>query len=280
MVRPPSVSDADLISAYSELGSVHKVGARFGLHGSGVHDRLAKLGVAKQVNLFTEADRERLRRDYANYRAYGRVAELAAEMGRTVQFLSRQARALGLTDVHHKMLAYGKWRHMGEAAARVLFDDFKQSPLTLGQYCAKLGYDDEGFRNTIRGYWPDEWEHVVESKAPISSWYRLGRAVEYRVRDALKAAGYMVLRSPASRSPIDLVAIRPGRVLFIQCKRNGALPPSGWNALYDVATPAGAIPIMAENPYPRQINYWRLTDRKDGSKRRQPMAPYSIHEAP
>lgn len=271
-------SDQELLDAYAELGSVHKVGERFGMHGSSAHERLAKLGVITPINVFTDEERERLIRDYAIYREHGRVSDLAAEMGRTVQFLSRQARALGLTGNGYRKLYAGKWKYLSDEAVRVMFDDFKTSSLGLMQYCAKHGYDDEGFRKAMRSRWPDEYEAVIESKTPLSTRYRLGRAVEYRVRDALIKQGYYVMRSPASKSPIDLVAIKPGQVLFIQCKRGGALPPAEWNAIYDLATSSGAIPILAEYPYPRTIRYWRLIARKDGSKRRQPKEPFVIDQ--
>lgn len=278
MSAPQKASDEALLEAYARLGSCYKVGSEFGMRASSAHERLVKLGAVNPVNVFTDAERDRLTREYAIYRAHGKVAELAAEMGRTVPFLSRKAGELGIATHDYERLYAGKWKYMSESAARILFDDFKASPLTLGEWCAKKGIDDEGFRTTMSGYWPDEWEPVIESKAPASTKYRLGRAVEYRVRDVLKEAGYFAMRSPASKTPIDVVAIKPGQVLLIQCKRSGALPPGEWNELYDLALSCGAIPVMAERPYPRTLNFWRLTARKDGSRRRQPMEPFAIDE--
>jgi Holliday junction resolvase len=108
--------------------------------------------------------------------------------------------------------------------------------------------------------------------------YRLGRALEYRIRDRLREQGYDVLRTAGSHSPVDLVAIKPGQLLFIQCKRGGTMPPASWNALYDLAECVGAVPVMAENPRPGTTRYWRLLGRKDGSGRRQPMEPFVMDE--
>lgn len=277
--RNHKASDGELLTAYAELRNVWKVADRFGMCGQSVHERLVKLNAIVPKNLFTDAERDRLVREYAIYRANGQVARLAADMGRTVPFLSRQARALGLTDGNrHAKLYASTWKYMTEDAARVVMDAFKTSPLGVGQFCAKNGYDDEGFTKTLRKFWPDEYEHVVESKAPLSTKYRLGRQVEYRVRDYMKAQGYVAMRSPASKSPIDIIAIKPGQVLFIQCKRGGSLPPKEWNAIFDLAQEAGAIAVMAETPYPRCLRFWRLLARKDGSKRRQPMEPFVIDE--
>lgn len=52
----------------------------------------------KPVKWFTDADLERLRRDYVDYVARGELSKLADEMGRTRNFLCRKARSLGLTD--------------------------------------------------------------------------------------------------------------------------------------------------------------------------------------
>jgi Holliday junction resolvase len=271
-------TDQELLAAYEELRNVHLVGERFGMHGSSAHERLTKLGVVKPIPKFTDAERERLLRDYVFYRRHGRVAELAAEMGRTTTGLSRIAGQLGLTTHNYEKEYAGRWKYMGDEAARVLFDAFKASPLTLGQWCAKFGYDNDSFRKAVCSRWPDEWEPVIESKAPLSTKYRLGRQVEYRVRDYLRANGYVAFRSPASKSPVDIIGLKPGQVLLIQCKRGGSLPPAEWNALYDMALACGATPVMAETPFPRELRFWRLTARKDGSKRRQPMEPFSVDE--
>jgi hypothetical protein len=266
------VTNEDLLAAYAELGNVHKVGERFGIRGGSVHERLQKLNVDTSMNTFTTEDEARLRASYADYRRRGKVADLAKDMGRTVYFLSRKAKELGLTEGNrHEKHSVGIWKYMTDETAREMFDSFKASPLGLGQYCTKNGYGTDGFTAAIRTRWPDEWEHVIEAKHPVSTKYRLGRQVEYRFRDMLKQTGYVVMRSPGSKSPIDLIAVCPGQVLFIQCKRSGSLPPKEWNALYDLAISAGALPVMAENPFPREHRFWLLTGRKDGSKKRQPM---------
>jgi Holliday junction resolvase len=268
-------TDEELKAAYAEMGSVHRVGDFFGMRGSVVHRRLQRIGIA-MGNPWKAEDDERLKAEYLIYRSHGRVSELAQAMGRTVPFLSRKAGMLGLADPKASKRWHGHWKYMTEDAARIMFDDFKASSLALGQWCAKNGYDDDGFRDTMLRFWPDEWEPVIESKTPISTKYRLGRQVEYRFRDILRANGYFVMRSPASKTPIDLIAIKTGQVLMIQCKRSGALPVKEWNALYDLALSCGAVPLMCENPWPREHRFWRLTARKDGSRRQQPMVPFVI----
>jgi hypothetical protein len=92
-------TDGQLTAAYAELGNVHKVGERFGMRGTSAHERLSKLGVVKPMNVFTDEEKERLRRDYNEYAGRGRLHLLAAEMGRSEAFICRQARMLDLTQV-------------------------------------------------------------------------------------------------------------------------------------------------------------------------------------
>jgi Holliday junction resolvase len=269
------VSDEDLVAAYLETGSVHKAGARVGLHGASAHERLVRLGVAKPINEFTAAERERLQREYLVFRGAGRLGDLAKEMGRTVPFLCRQARELGLTDQRAAKVWKGTWKHMTESAARLLLTRFQRQRKSASVFCRNAKLDLGSFCRVMRRFFPDEWELAVETNLPKQSMYRFGRAFEYRVRDALREQGYFCLRSPQSKSPLDLIAIRRGCVLFVQCKRNGALRPKEWNELLDLAQSVGAVPLMAEISTRRgEILYWRLLARKDGTKATQPRGAY------
>lgn len=91
-------SDEEIITAYEELRSCWKVGKLFGVSGQAIHARLQALGRSNPINVFTEDEKERLVHDYNAYVADGRLADLASEMGRTKQFLCRQAGKLGLTN--------------------------------------------------------------------------------------------------------------------------------------------------------------------------------------
>lgn len=268
-------TDAELLTAYAELGNVKLVGRRFGMSGGGVHSRLVKLGAAKPMNVFSEEEKDRLRSEYWIAAETGQLAALAQDMGRTKHFICRQARALSLTDQSRKKPYAAVWKYVAEPGARVMWEKFKRSSANLRQFCEKKGWDDLGFSKCMKRHFADEWEHVIEAKQSSQTLYKIGRQFEYRVRDQLQGAGYFAMRSPGSRTPIDLIAVRPGVVLFIQCKRGGTLPPGEWNALYDIAVSCGAAPILASMPGQRGAQYERLIDRKIGtSSQRQPKAPY------
>ncbi|MGH1574344.1 hypothetical protein ACRAWG_31445 [Methylobacterium sp. P31] len=192
-----------------------------------------RLGVARPRSFFSEEEKDRLRSKYWIAAESGRLDKLAADLGRTKQLICRQARELGLTDRKRKKAYLAVWKYVTEEPARAIFEQFKASGLNLREFCTKRGFDDLGFSRCMRQHFPDEWEHVIEAKQTKQTKYRFGRQFEYRVRDHLKSLGYVALRSPGSRTPIDIMAVRPGVVLFIQCKRGGALPPGEWNELFE-----------------------------------------------
>jgi hypothetical protein len=109
--------------------------------------------------------------------------------------------------------------------------------------------------------------------------YRRGKRFEDRTGLHLLENGYFVVRAGGSRGPADLVAVKHGQVLLVQCKTSGSLAPAPWNALYDAAAGCGAIPVMAEKDAPGSLRYWRLERRKDGLGGRQPMVLFVIDEA-
>jgi Holliday junction resolvase len=268
-------TDAQVLAAYAKDGSCWKAAERLGMCGQSVHERLVRLGHIRPLRRLRAEETERLLRDYRSHRDAGTLQVLAGELGRTVPYLCRKARDLGLTDPRATKRYAAKWKYMPEGAARGLLDQFKRSSFGLERFCKRTGHESEGFSETMRRYFADEWEHVIESKMPRQTMYRVGRAFEYRVRDQLRALGYYVMRSPASRSPVDLTAIKPGVVLMVQCKRNGALPVVGWNELFDLARSCGAVPVLAGSPKGRGADYWRLIGRKDGSRRAQPFETFT-----
>lgn len=94
------VSDEELILAYKDLGSFTAVGQKFGMNRAGVHKRLQKVGASNPINVFRPEEVERLKNEYedaANAANAGKLNELAASMGRTRQFICRQAGKIGLT---------------------------------------------------------------------------------------------------------------------------------------------------------------------------------------
>lgn len=85
----------------------------------------------------------------------------------------------------------------------------------------------------------------------------------------------ITLRSPRSGGPADIVAIKKGCQLLVQCKRSMCCGVNEWNTLFDLAESVGAIPVLAGRPTGRGLVYMKITGRKDGSRRTQPMEKYA-----
>ncbi len=106
--------------------------------------------------------------------------------------------------------------------------------------------------------------------------YQRGAAFERKAQKELEGHGFAVVRSAGSHSPTDLVAMRAGEIVLVQCKLNGYIGPDEWNELYEFAKVAGGVPILASPKKEGRkcaIIYHRLTSRK-GGRGRQPLAPW------
>lgn len=76
--------------------------------------------------------------------------------------------------------------------------------------------------------------------------YRRGADFERATRTDLRSHGYHVIRSAGSKTKVDLMAIKPGELLLIQCKLpHSALPASEWNTLRQLARFCDARPVIA-----------------------------------
>jgi Holliday junction resolvase len=110
----------------------------------------------------------------------------------------------------------------------------------------------------------------------LSQRYTYGRALEYQVRDELRSVGYFVVRASSSQGPADLVALRRGEILLVQCKRDGYIRVKEWNELFSTAQNIGAIPLMVEkNESGIGNRYSLLTGLKNGRGGAQPLEPWS-----
>jgi Holliday junction resolvase len=67
--------------------------------------------------------------------------------------------------------------------------------------------------------------------------YRRGYTFELRVKRSLEKRGYFVVRSSGSHGPVDLLAVsKDGKILGIQCKLDGYLPPKEFRKLLVLAS--------------------------------------------
>jgi holliday junction resolvase Hjr len=107
--------------------------------------------------------------------------------------------------------------------------------------------------------------------------YERGRSFEWKVAKDLTDNGYLVIRAAGSKGAADLVAFKPGEVLFIQCKTGGAgeCAPSEWNEFHRLATSVGSVPILAYRPGRQGIAYWLVTGPKVEVRRMPPAVAWT-----
>jgi hypothetical protein len=169
IVRKPykqRFTDAEILAAYKQHGSVHKAGQALGCNGSSLHERLVKLGANTPRKRWTSADNAILREQYAEYADSGKLDELAANWKTDKASLCAWARRLGLTNQKREKTHAGKWKYMTEADASKLWAKFKKQTKGLVAYCKAQKMDDLGFSRTMKKYFADEWDNVVRLFSP------------------------------------------------------------------------------------------------------------------
>ena len=92
--------------------------------------------------------------------------------------------------------------------------------------------------------------------------YAKGYAFEQKVAGHLAQEGYFVIRAGGSHGVADLVALKWGETLLVQCKTNGVISIGDWNALYGVAQRVGAVALVAFRPSRGLIAYRQLGARR------------------
>ena len=105
------------------------------------------------------------------------------------------------------------------------------------------------------------------------SGYTEGRKVEYDVIAELKRHGYYTQRAASSKGMADVVAIKPGQVLLVSCKRTTPPGPGERIDLLAIASclPGVSVPLVALHPRGESLTFRRLTGV--GPKAWQPWTP-------
>jgi Holliday junction resolvase len=93
---------------------------------------------------------------------------------------------------------------------------------------------------------------------------RNGADFERAVKRHLEGKGYFVIRSAGSHGPVDLAAwpLGDGKVVFVQCKRNGSMGPGEREALLDAAGQCGADAVVADKPSRGAMRFTLLERRR------------------
>jgi Holliday junction resolvase len=100
----------------------------------------------------------------------------------------------------------------------------------------------------------------------VTDQYRRGAVFERQIADRLTEDGYLVMRAAGSHGHADLIALKRGQVLLVQCKLAGAgaVPPAEWNGLWEVAERVGAVALIVSRPKRGAKAWQRITGPKSG----------------
>jgi len=100
----------------------------------------------------------------------------------------------------------------------------------------------------------------------MTDQYRRGAIFERQIADRLSEDGYFVIRAAGSHGHADLIALKSGQVLLVQCKLAGAgaVPPAEWNGLWEVAERVGAVALIVSRPKRGAKAWQRITGPKTG----------------
>jgi Holliday junction resolvase len=89
------------------------------------------------------------------------------------------------------------------------------------------------------------------------SSYDDGVRVEHATIHDLQKNGYDTVRAASSKGFADVVAVKPGQILFVNCKRTTPPGPTERAELLRVAAhlPGIALPIVALKPLRQSLQY-------------------------
>ncbi len=89
--------------------------------------------------------------------------------------------------------------------------------------------------------------------------YEAGRRLEYRIRDLFRKQGFFVVRAAQSK-PIDLVCIRNGRTVLVECKAGRSfLGDERKEELMGISEATGAAIVLARRKH-RRVELTNLAD--------------------
>lgn len=95
----------------------------------------------------------------------------------------------------------------------------------------------------------------------MPSNYSKGRNLEYSVKRRLESLGYTVFRCAGSR-PVDLIAIKEGEILLVECKTglNPYLSTKQSNHILEISKRVNGTLVLAVRRRHREVKWFRATE--------------------
>lgn len=162
----------------------------------------------------------------------------------------------------------GLKKRLSKQRARKILNELKHSNFNLPDFAKQKGTTERILKRMLTEHFPDEYETTQEiRRLRKDEWYRKGRAFERETRIFLQKYGYLVMPSPRSAGPADLLAVKMGKILLVQCKLYGQLRKEERLALNKLSEKTGGIPILAtKDRRDKEILFWLVLNKKNREK--------------
>jgi len=246
--------------------SVYELGRLTGHSWKSASEQARRLGLQHTLRLCAVCGAEFQPVSGANHRHCSRKCSAHSQYLKNKETVCRRAR---VGDLARRGQVPRKFQHLSDADVRTLFETYRDGRRSIKPFAQAHGSSATSLKNLFQAKFPAEYADTIEQKMSRSGLYKKGRAFEYRVKDFLIKQGYFVLRSPVSAGPMDLVGLKRGIVLLIQCKTNRALSKVERGILCDLSDSIGAHALLANrNPLAQNwaMEFWtiaRMGHRED-----------------
>ena len=139
-----------------------------------------------------------------------------------------------------------EYAEMSEKEARKLFEGWKNSTLSLVSYSKELQKSNRKLKEIFLKWFPDECEQHSDNLCCHSKLYKKGRTFEYFIMNKKRKDGFFCMRSAGSKGFADIIAIKKGRIEFIQAKIGTSMQKAEREGLISLAVSVGAIPLFIQ----------------------------------
>ena len=147
---------------------------------------------------------------------------------------------------HPNKIKANEYENMSEKEVEKLFNGWKNSTLSLVSYGKELHKSPIKLKEIFKKYFNDDFQIHSDNLCCNAKRYKKGRQFEYYVMDKKRKQGFFVMRSPGSKGFADIIAIKKGRIEFIQVKTGGSMQKLEREGLIELAESVGAIPLFIQ----------------------------------
>jgi Holliday junction resolvase len=166
--------------------------------------------------------------------------------GRNHSELTRKKMSAIQKEVAPNVLKAIEYENMSEKKAERFLTKWKNSTVAFDIYFKNIHKSPVKMREVLNRFFPDEVSIHSDNLHCLNKLYKKGRSFEYYIMNKKKKEGYFCMRSAGSHSPIDIVAIKNGRIELIQAKAGCSLHKKERVSLLKLANSINAIPLFIQ----------------------------------